>query len=97
MRDLPVKLNGVHGLRLVPHRRNGHAPAARGYAETWGWHVDVIAMTHPHGRLLTAIEACEQSRRFVDDEIGAPVLALARVDDRTTLEMRDELHSVTDA
>src|SRR5688572_26253745 len=54
-------------------------------------------MTHPHVRDITALEATEDSNRFVDDELSRAILTLVGCFDRASQVMRHQLLAVADA
>jgi hypothetical protein len=96
VRDLGMKLDAVDRLVFVAHAGDRHALARRCDDESVRRYVDVIAVAHPDGRRLVAVEAVEQSAGFLDHELGASVLAPARTNDVAAGHLGDELHAVTD-
>ena len=57
----------------------------------------MIPVTHPRGHALLRLEAREQSRGVRHLDFRSPVLALPGGDHLPALDVRDELHTVTDA
>jgi hypothetical protein len=68
--------------------RGGHLVARRR-------HIDVVAMAHPHRRLLAGPEAPEQPPTL-DPQVGPSVLAAAGAGDVASRELRQELHPVAE-
>ena len=55
---------------------------------------DMVTVAHPRGRTLAGVEAREQPRRLVDRDLRTAILTPTATDDRTTFQMRDQLHAV---
>ena len=94
MRHLRVKLHAVDRLRLMLERGHRVARARGGDAEP-GWRLlDVVAVTHPHGRRIDGREAAKERALDRGVNLVATILALCTALHLSAVQLRNELHAV---
>ena len=93
MRHLSMKLHRVNRTGAVP--KPGERMATVRRSDVTRRHLfDMVTVAHPRGRALGGVKAREQPRRLVDRDLRAAILTPTATDDRTTFQMRDQLHAV---
>ena len=93
MRHLSMKLHRVNRTGAMP--KPGERVATVRRSDVTRRHLfDMVTVAHPRGRTLAGVEAREQPRRLVDRDLRTAILTPTATDDRTTFQMRDQLHAV---
>ena len=95
--DLGVEQHAKERPLLVPHSRDGSVGAHRRHPEAGGGRGNLVSVARPHGGRGAGLEPREQTRRLPDRDLGAAVLALGGRRHLTARQLRQELHSITDA